>query len=103
MILSKLDGTIPVAHLNVRGAAILVAFLEAAFEDLSPGDKAETYAKLQAAVARGGLRGEVAAVWEDRQGRTRFIAPPQQHPFFHVVNYSQLRAQVNGTIEITAT
>jgi hypothetical protein len=39
-------------------------------------------------------------VWEDPQGRTRFIAPPQQHPFFQLVNYGQLRAQVNGTIQV---
>ena len=47
--------------------------------------------------AREDLAGELAVVWEDAQGRTRFIAPPQQHPFFQVVNYGQLRAQVNGT------
>ena len=40
------------------------------------------------------------SLWEDPQGRTRFIAPPQQHPFFQVVNYGQLRAQVNGTIQV---
>jgi hypothetical protein len=102
MILSKLDGTIPVAHLNIRGATILAVFLDAAFEDLSPAGRADTYAKLQAAAAREGLRGEVVAVWEDHLGRTRFMAPPQQRPFFQVVNWGQLRAQANGTIQISA-
>jgi hypothetical protein len=100
MIRSKLDGTIPVAHLNIRGATILVAFLDPAFDDLPPAERARTYAALQAAAAREDLRGEVAAVWEDPQGRTRFIAPPQQHPFFQAVNYGQLRAQVNRTIQV---
>ena len=30
----------------------------------------------------------------------RFLAPPQQHPFFQVVNYGQLRAQVSETIQV---
>jgi hypothetical protein len=102
MILSKLDGTIPVAHLNIRGTAIVAVFPDAAFEDLSPQDRADTYAKIQAAASREGLRGEVVALWEDHQGRTRFIAPPQQHPFFQVVNYRQLRSQVNGNIQLSA-
>lgn len=88
----KLNSTIPVAHLNIRGADLLVAFADA--------EQISAYAALQAAAARAGLTGELAVVWEDPQGRTRFIAPPQQHPFFQVVNYGQLRAQVNGTIQV---
>jgi hypothetical protein len=88
----KLNSTIPVAHLSIRGATLLVAFPEAG--------QANAYAALQAAAARAGFAGEVAVVWEDSQGRTRFIAQPQQHPFFQVVNYAQLRAQVNGTIQV---
>jgi len=88
----KLNSTIPVAHLNIRGAALLVAFPDA--------DQPKDYAALQTAAARAEFSGEFAVVWEDPQGRTRFIAPPQQHPFFQVVNYAQLRAQVNGTIQV---
>jgi hypothetical protein len=88
----KLNSTIPVAHLNIRGAALLVAFPDP--------DHVKDYAALQTAAARAGFAGELAVVWEDTQGRTRFIAPPQQHPFFQVVNYGQLRAQVNGTIQV---
>jgi len=88
----KLNSTITVAHLNIRGATLLVAFPEA--------DQVRDYAALQTAAARAGFAGELAMVWEDPQGRTRFIAPPQQHPFFQLVNYGQLRAQVNGTIQV---
>jgi hypothetical protein len=87
-----LNSTIPVAHLNIRGAALLVAFPDP--------NQAKDYATLQTAATRAGFAGEIAIVWEDSQGRTRFIAPPQQHPFFQVVNYGQLRAQVNGTIDL---
>ena len=61
---------------------------------------AETYSAVRAAAADQGFRGTVAVVWEDAMGRARFIAEPQQHPFFQVMNYCQLRAQVNGTLAI---
>jgi len=99
MILSKLDDTIPVAYLNIRGATVLAVFLDSAFEDLSPEDRTSAYAALQTAAARQGFQGEVVALWEDAAGRTHFIAPPQQRPFFQVVGYGQLRAQVNGTLQ----
>ena len=75
-------------------------FLDAAFDGLPPSDKANTYAALQTSAVRQGFQGDVVALWEDPQGRTRFIAPAPQHPFFQVVNYGQLRAQVNGTIQV---
>lgn len=62
-------------------------------------DQVKDYAAIQAAATRAGFAGELAIVWEDPQGRTRFIAPAQQHPFFQVVNYGQLQAQINGTIQ----
>ena len=46
------------------------------------------------------MPGDVAAIWEDGAGRTRFLASAQQHPFFELMNYGQLRAQVNGSLEI---
>jgi hypothetical protein len=33
-------------------------------------------------------------VWQDRDGRTQFIAPPQQLPFFRSLSFEQLWAQV---------
>jgi hypothetical protein len=75
-------------------------FLDSAFDNLSPTDRADTYAALQASAANQGYQGDVVALWEDASGRTRFIALPQQHPFFQVMNYGQLRAQANGTIQV---
>lgn len=75
-------------------------FLESAFGAKSPQDRSETYTALQAAAARQGFHGEVVALWEDPAGRTRFIAPPQQEPFFELMKYGQLRTQANGTLEL---
>jgi hypothetical protein len=75
-------------------------FLESTFEGKSPQDRSETYIALQAAAARQGFSGEVVALWKDSAGLTRFIAPPQQQPFFELMKYGQLRAQANGTLEL---
>lgn len=91
----------PAAYLNIRGATLAVVFFEPAFDSRTSQERTAMYAALQAAAARQSIRGDVVAVWEDRLGRTRFIAPAQQHPFFQVVNYGQLRAQANGTIQVS--
>lgn len=77
---------------------MLAVFLDSTFEVKSAADRSETYAALQSAAARQGFQGEVVALWEDSAGRTRFIAPPQQQPFFELMKYGQLRAQANGTL-----
>ena len=92
--------SIPVAYLEIRGASLLVAFFDPAFDARTHRERIETYAALRAAAARERIEGDVAAVWEDAEGRTRFISLPQQHPFFQVASYSQLRAQANGAIQL---
>ncbi len=92
--------SIPVAFLNIRGANLLVAFFEPGFDSRMPEERSATYAALHAAAARENINADVAAVWEDAEGRMRFLALPQQHPFFQVATYGQLRAQVNGRIQI---
>ncbi len=92
--------TVPVAYLEIQGANLLVAFFEPAFDLRAPQERSETYAALRAAAARDKIAADVAAVWEDAEGRMRFIALPQQHPFFQVTSYGQLRAQVNGSIQL---
>lgn len=40
------------------------------------------------------------SVWADEHGRTRFLAHPMYHAFFQIVDYAQLRAQINGAISL---
>ena len=84
------------ARLNIEEVPIVVVFLDTAFDGQSPEDRQRLYADLEASAARADLPGDVVAVWQDAHKRTRFLAPPQQHPFFEVVNYAQLRAQLTG-------
>ena len=36
----------------------------------------------------------VVWVWRNAEERTEFIAPPEQRPFFELMKYDQLRAQM---------
>jgi hypothetical protein len=44
---------------------------------------------------------DVVLMWQDSSGRTRFIAPVQQHRFFEAMRYDQLLAQANSTVTLT--
>lgn len=84
----------PVACLNIQDVELVVVFVDHASKH-----KREIYAALHGCAQRAGLNGNVVAVWRDEYGRTRFIAPPEQHPFFQVTGYDQLYAQVNSKLE----
>jgi hypothetical protein len=43
---------------------------------------------------------DVVLAWQDSFGRTRFIAPVQQHRFFEAMKYDQLLAQADGTVAL---
>jgi hypothetical protein len=63
---------LPFLRLEIRDAVVTIAFGEP-----DPG-----------------LVSEGVYVWEDAEGRTRFVAPAEQRPFFGAMKYDQLRAQV---------
>jgi hypothetical protein len=80
-----------VAHLNLEDVRVVVVFV-----DRRPA--AELYGTFQRSARDADLEGDVVAVWPDEFGRTRFLAPPEMHAFFQIVNYHQLRAQINGAL-----
>ena len=80
-----------VAAMDVQDVKVVVVFVE---ERPTP----DQYRDLEQRVKQARLEGNVVAVWPDEFGRTRFLAPPEQHPFFQVVSYDQLRAQISGTL-----
>ena len=55
------------------------------------------YTGLQACAAEAGLDGNIVLVWKDADTRTRIVAQPQEEPFFRLVKYDQLRAQLSAT------
>jgi hypothetical protein len=81
----------PVAALEVQDVKMVVVFVDA-----RPAP--EAFADLERRAREAGLEGNLVAVWPDEFGRTRFLAPPPQHPFFQAVSYPQLRAQISGSL-----
>jgi hypothetical protein len=77
----------------------VVVLLDSSFDARTSGEKRELHASLESCAAHAGLRGNVVAIWRDAAGRTRFLAPPEQHAFFQIVSYTQLEAQVNHSLE----
>jgi hypothetical protein len=92
--------TFQVAHLNIQQVNVIVIFLSTVFDDKTPPEQEALHVGLQAAASSAGWAGNVVPVWKDHFGRTKFIAPRQQHPFFESVSYEELCTQVNRTLTI---
>jgi hypothetical protein len=80
-----------IASLSIQDVGVVVVFMDGV-------PNPPVYVDLQRAAAQAGLEGNVVVVWPDEFGRTRFLAPPEQHAFFRIVGHDQLRAQINGSL-----
>lgn len=90
----------PVAHLNVQNVNVIIIFLSQKFDRMTPADQHAVHRQLQTAATNAGLAGNVVPNWQDAFAHTKFIAPPQQHPFFRSASYDALYAHVNRTLTI---
>jgi hypothetical protein len=90
--------TYPAARLNIRDVNVAVVFMPGSFESAGAAEREREYRAVQRAVAADDAAAHVVLVWEDACGQTRFIAPIQQHPFFQLLSFSQLYAQVDRTL-----
>jgi hypothetical protein len=93
--------TFPTAHFIIYDIPVIAVLAEDAFDTEPPTERHRVYAAAKAELQRTHPAAEVVLIWRDVAGRTRFIAPVQQHRFFEVVKYDQLRAQVDGSITLT--
>lgn len=92
--------TFEVAHLNVQNVNVIVIFLNTTFDSKPAAEQHGIHVILQAAARNAGLAGNVVPVWRDPFGRTKFIAPENQHPFFKTVSYEQLALQINRELTV---
>ena len=90
--------TFQVAHLDIQDVQLVVVFLPSTFDSKTEREKLVFHAALERCAEGAGLAGNVVALWQDPSSRTRFIAPPEQHPFFQIMKYDQLLAQANSTL-----
>ena len=86
------------AHLNLRDVPVVIVFPANSFDLKTAAERQRIQAAIRTCAEGAGMRGDIILVWQDQHGTMRFIAPPQQHPFFQIVKYEQLYAQVTGTI-----
>jgi hypothetical protein len=87
------------AQIEIDDVPIVVVLLDSSFGALALEQKQARHSVLRDCAAREGMAGSVAIVWQDQQGRTCFLAAPEQHAFFQIVSYPQWRAQVDRTLE----
>jgi hypothetical protein len=85
-----MDRTLEAARLRIGDVELIVVF----------GDAGCSYDRVRECAVRSGLAGDVVLVWRNAEGCTQFIAPAHQHPFFRVLSYEQLHAQVNCTVTL---
>ena len=88
--------TYSAAQFTIDDVEVLVVLLDSSLESKSAQEKQTLYRKLQERASTGSV---VALMWRDSHGRTRFLAPPEQHAFFQIVSYAQLQAQINFAVE----
>jgi hypothetical protein len=90
--------TFKVAHLREQDQDMVVVPLSASFDHESENNQHALINEIQAAAFSAGLAGKVIPVWSALSGQTKFIAPPNWHPFFRGVSYDWVLGQVNKTI-----
>jgi len=90
------QGTNPLVHYLLSDASRPPAPVpeSAALAQIDMQDVQVTVVFLARGAARQGISGNVALVWPDADGLTRWLADPQQQPFFDAVRLDQIRAQV---------
>jgi hypothetical protein len=74
-------------QIEVQDVRVRLIFADAGFELKPVEEQRRIYAKLCQS-------GEATLVWKEASGRTEFLSPSQQRPFFQAISYDQLRAQV---------
>ena len=91
--------TYRVARLTIRDVTVVVILADSGFSEKSPVERQRIYENLRESLRRWVPGCDTAILWEDGEGRTRFIAQPRQEPFFEIVRFDQIRAQANQTVK----
>lgn len=84
-----------VAHLKIQAVDVVICFLDSSFDHKGQQEQNRTQTALQVCSRSAGLAGNVVLVWQDSLGRFKFLAPPNQHPFFKTAEFHQLYRQIN--------
>jgi hypothetical protein len=90
--------TIRVAHLREQGQDMVIVPLDHDFEWKTQNDQEDTVTELQLRTRAAGLAGRVVPVWDGGNGRMKFIAPQNWHPFFRSLSLALVFRNLNKTV-----
>jgi hypothetical protein len=83
------------AHIDIQDAQVTVVSLAGSLDSKTPEERRALHEAWKSWAARQGISGSVALVWPDACGLARWLADPQQQPFFDAVRLDQIRAQTH--------
>jgi hypothetical protein len=83
------------AQIEIQDVQVTVVSLAGSLDSKTPEERRAIHDAWKSWAARQGISGSVALVWPDAAGLARWLADPQQQPFFDAVSLDQIRAQVH--------
>ena len=82
-------------HIDIQDAPVTVVLLARSLDSKTPEERRAIHEAWKSWAAHQGISGSVALVWPDADGLARWLAEPQQQPFFDAVRLDQIRAQAH--------
>jgi hypothetical protein len=82
------------AHIDIQDVRVTVVLLAGSLDSKTPEERRAIHKAWKSWAAHQGISGSVALVWPGAGGLARWLADPQQQPFFDAVRLDQIRAQV---------
>jgi hypothetical protein len=83
------------AHIDIQDVRVTVVSLAGSLDSRTPEERRAIHEAWKSWAARQGMSGGVALVWPDSDGLARWLAEPQQQPFFDAVRLDQIRRQTS--------
>jgi hypothetical protein len=85
-----------IAHIDIQDAQVTVVSLAGSLDSKTPEERRAIHEAWKNWAARQGMSGSMALVWPDADGLARWLADPQQQPFFDAVHLDQIRVQARA-------
>lgn len=89
-----------VAHINIKGADLVIFPLDSAIGRMSPGDQTEVVKSLQRYTANSGLKGSVVAMWDKGGGKVGLLAEKNALPYLQGLTLAFVQSKVNREITV---
>lgn len=87
-----------IAHIREQGQDMIIVPLNQDFELQSYPAQQSAVTELQLRARAAGLAGRIVPVWDGGNGRMKFIAPQNWHPFFRSLSLALVARNLNKTL-----